>query len=228
MLLTGGCEVCPYLAELLGAQENLGFAPGAGFVLLIPGRIWDSHSQTRSHPSPLLFDRERDHQRVNFKALSAGTFLVWLLPGVEWQTVNSSWFQGLVTALSSAWPTVRERCLSLPVPVSCAGRHGLCCEPGLEGKSLPLQSSLLPKVVTLSHCGGTGEQTELCVTTDGQDQKYHSCDVHHEFPLLVPGWRAVRGRASGRQGRGVVAVNYSCSLQTSEEHPASLDRAELV
>lgn len=81
---------------------------------------------------------------------------------------------------------------------------------------------------SLSHCGGTGEQTELCVTTDGQDQKYHSFDVHHEFPLLVPGWRAVRGRASGRQGRGVVAVNYSCSLQMSEEHPASLDRAELV
>lgn len=24
---------------------------------------------------------------MNFQALSAGTFLVWLLPGVEWQTV---------------------------------------------------------------------------------------------------------------------------------------------
>lgn len=32
---------------------------------------------------------------MNFQALSAGTFLVWLLPGVEWQTVNSFWFQGL-------------------------------------------------------------------------------------------------------------------------------------
>lgn len=36
VLLTGGCEVCPHLSEP-GAQENLGFAAGAGFVLLIPG-----------------------------------------------------------------------------------------------------------------------------------------------------------------------------------------------
>lgn len=128
---------------------------------------------------------------------------MWLLPGVEWQTVNNSWFQGLVTTLSSAWSTVWERCLSLPVPGCCAGRHRLCCEPGLEGKSLPLQSSLLPKVVTLSHCGGTGEQTELCVTTDGQNQAASpsrffsfSFDVQHEFPLLVP---AVRNGACGRQ-----------------------------
>lgn len=90
---------------------------------------------------------------------------MWLLPAVAWQTANNSWFQSLVTALSSAGPAVWERCLS-----ACAGRHRLCCEPGLEGKSLPLQSSLLPKAVALSHCGGTGEQTELCVTTDGQDE----------------------------------------------------------
>lgn len=31
LLLTGGCEVCPYLLELLGAQENLGFSPGVFF-----------------------------------------------------------------------------------------------------------------------------------------------------------------------------------------------------
>lgn len=130
-----------------------------------------------------------------------------------------------------------ERCLSLPVPVSCAGRHRLCCEPGLEGKSLPLQSSLLPKIITLSHCGGTGEQTALC-NTDAQDQEVSQSrvfsfrfGVHSEFPLLVPHWPAVRNGDCDRQGRGLVAVNsvnYSCSLQMSEEHPASLDRAELV
>lgn len=165
---------------------------------------WDNSSQTKSHCSPLLFGREGDHGRVNFQALSAGTFPVWLLPDVEWQTVNSSWFQGLVTAFSSAWCTVWERCLSLPVPVSCAGRHRLCCKPGLEGKSLPLQSSLLPKIITLSHCGGM-ENRLLCVATDAQDQEVSQSRVfsfnfyvHSEFPLLVPRWPAVRNGACGR------------------------------
>lgn len=43
-------------------------------------------------------------------------------------------------------PQCGKRCLPPPVLVLCAGRGELCWEPGLEGKSLALQSSLFPKV----------------------------------------------------------------------------------
>lgn len=89
-------------------------------------------------------------------------------------------------------PQCGERCPPLPVLVLGAGRHGLCCEPGLEGKSLPLQSSLLPKVYSLCATVEGLEEKRLCNYTDGQDQEAlqsrvssFSFDVHHECLLLV-------------------------------------------
>lgn len=113
-------------------------------------------------------------------------------------------------------PQCGERCPPLPVLVLGAGKHGLCCEPGLEGKSLPLQSSLLPKVYSLCVTVEGLEENRLCNYTDGQDQEaLHSrvssfnSDVHHECLWLAPDWPPVRAGASDRQGPGV----SSCKLQ---------------
>lgn len=81
-----------------GAQEN----SGLGFVLLVAGCLLGLAAASLGAGVQLCrFRKGGEHRRVNFEGLLAGRFLVWLLPGIERQTINVSWYQDPITSLSS-------------------------------------------------------------------------------------------------------------------------------